>query len=56
MKITGCRAYTVKNPCPSRGGMYWFLVKLETSEGIDGWGEVYWHTYGPEAFARSVAD
>ncbi|MBM4093143.1 MAG: mandelate racemase/muconate lactonizing enzyme family protein, partial [Planctomycetes bacterium] len=56
MKLTGVSAYTVKNPFPSRGGMYWFLVKLETSDGIDGWGEVYWHTLGPEAFTNTVRD
>lgn len=56
MKIIAVRPFTVKNPHPSRGGMYWYLVKLETDAGIDGWGEAYWHTYGPESFASSVED
>jgi 2-dehydro-3-deoxyphosphogalactonate aldolase len=56
MKITAVKPFTVKNPHPSRGGMYWFLVKLETDAGIDGWGEVYWHTYEPKAFASIVED
>ena len=36
MKITAVKPFTVKNPRPSRGGMYWFLVKLETDAGIGG--------------------
>ena len=56
MKITKAEGFTVRNPTPSRGGMYWHLVKLETNESISGWGEVYWNTFGPQAFSATLQD
>ena len=56
MKITDIKAYTVKNPIPTRGGKYFNFVKVETDCGINGWGEVYWNTYQPETFRGVVAD
>ena len=56
MKIIDYKAYPIKNEHFARGGMYWFLVKLETDSGITGWGETYWNSYGAEAFIHSVKD
>ncbi|MEE2775327.1 MAG: mandelate racemase/muconate lactonizing enzyme family protein [Acidobacteriota bacterium] len=39
MKLTGARTYVVKTDPPNWGGILWFFLKLETDEGIEGWGE-----------------
>ncbi len=39
MKLTGVKTYVVKTDPPNWGGLLWFFVKLETDEGIVGWGE-----------------
>ena len=40
MKLTDVKTYVVKTDPPNWGGNLWFFVKLETDEGIEGWGEV----------------
>jgi L-alanine-DL-glutamate epimerase-like enolase superfamily enzyme len=39
MKLTNVKTYVVKTDPPNWGGHIWFFVKLETDEGIEGWGE-----------------
>ena len=39
MKLTGVKTYVVKTDPPNLGGILWFFLKLETDEGIEGWGE-----------------
>ena len=39
MKLTGAKTYVVKTDPPNWGGILWFFLKLETDEGIEGWGE-----------------
>ena len=39
MKLTNVKTYVVKTDPPNWGGNLWFFVKLETDEGIVGWGE-----------------
>ena len=39
MKLTNETTYVVKTDPPNWGGNLWFIVKLETEEGIEGWGE-----------------
>ena len=39
MKLTNVKTYVVKTDPPNWGGNLWFFVKLETDEGIEGWGE-----------------
>jgi L-alanine-DL-glutamate epimerase-like enolase superfamily enzyme len=39
MKLANCTAYVVKTPAPHRGGRILTFLKLETDEGITGWGE-----------------
>ena len=39
MKLTGVKTYVIKTAPPNWGGLLWFFTKLETDEGIVGWGE-----------------
>ena len=39
MKLTKVKPYVVKTDPPNWGGLLWFFLKLETDEGIEGWGE-----------------
>jgi len=39
MKLTNAKSYVIKTDPPNWGGLLWFFVKLETDEGIVGWGE-----------------
>lgn len=40
MKLASAAAYCVKVPPPHFGGRFWFFVRLETEDGVVGWGEV----------------
>jgi galactonate dehydratase len=50
MKLTHVKPYVVKTEPPNWGGLLWFFLKLETDQGISGWGEtaVLWSLYGLE--------
>lgn len=50
MKLTGVKPFSVKTAPPNLGGLVWLFVKLETDEGISGWGEtaVLFTLYGLE--------
>lgn len=50
MKLTKVKPYVVKTEPPNWGGFLWFFLKLETDQGISGWGEtaVLWSLYGLE--------
>jgi 2-dehydro-3-deoxyphosphogalactonate aldolase len=39
MKLTNVKTFVVKTNPPNLGGLLWFFLKLETDEGIEGWGE-----------------
>ncbi|GAB4351794.1 MAG: mandelate racemase/muconate lactonizing enzyme family protein [Candidatus Abyssubacteria bacterium] len=39
MKLTDVKTYVIRTDPPNWGGPLWFFTKLETDEGIDGWGE-----------------
>ena len=39
MQLSSCQTYVVRNPPPSWGGAIWFFVRLETDDGLVGWGE-----------------
>lgn len=56
MKITGVRYYPIKVRSNAKGGVYWFLLKLETDEGIDGWGEMIWNPYSPATLGKMMRD
>jgi L-alanine-DL-glutamate epimerase-like enolase superfamily enzyme len=51
MKLTKVKPFVVKTEPPNWGGLLWFFLKLETDQGISGWGEtaVLWSLYGLEA-------
>lgn len=40
MKITHVRTWIIGTPSPSWGGSQWYFLKIETDDGICGWGEV----------------
>ncbi|MEW6184412.1 MAG: mandelate racemase/muconate lactonizing enzyme family protein [Thermodesulfobacteriota bacterium] len=50
MKLTKVKPYVVKTEPPNWGGLLWYFLKLETDQGISGWGEtaVLWSLYGLE--------
>lgn len=56
MKIAGLKVFVVGNPPPGWGGRYFIFVKLTTNDGIEGIGEVYGATFGPQVMARAVED
>jgi len=39
MKLSDVKSYVIKTEPPNLGGYLWYFLKLETDEGIDGWGE-----------------
>jgi L-alanine-DL-glutamate epimerase-like enolase superfamily enzyme len=39
MKLARVRTFVVQTPPPYAGGALWFFVKLETEDGLVGWGE-----------------
>lgn len=58
MKLISAKAYAIKTPPPHFGGWYWYFVRLETDNGLVGWGEaaVLFSLYGMErAFEQLVA-
>ena len=56
MKIDGVKTFVVGNPPPHYGGRYFVFLKLVTDTGIEGVGEVYGATFGPQTIAAMVAD
>jgi L-alanine-DL-glutamate epimerase-like enolase superfamily enzyme len=46
----------VGNPPPGFGGRYFVFLKLKTSCGIEGVGEVYAATFGPQVIASMIED
>lgn len=37
--LTGVRSFVIKTAQPHKGGMHWYFLKLETDDGLEGWGE-----------------
>ncbi len=58
MKLTNVTPYVVKTDPPNLGGFLWFFLKLETDEGIVGWGEtaVLFSLYGLEEGYRKMVE
>jgi galactonate dehydratase len=38
-KLSSARCFVIETAPPHKGGKYWYFVKLETSDGLEGWGE-----------------
>ena len=56
MKIRELKTFIVGNPPPGFGGRYFIFLKLVTDNGIEGIGEVYTATFGPNAVAAMIED
>ena len=56
MKITDLKVFIVGVPPRQWGGRYFTFVKLTTSNGIHGYGEVYCDTFGPRAMTAMIED
>jgi len=56
MRLESCKVFVVGNPPPGFGGRYFVFLKLRTACGIEGVGEVYAATFGPQAIAAMIED
>lgn len=56
MKIQDLKVFIVGVPPKNWGGRYFTFVKLTTSNGIVGYGEVYCDTFGPKAITAMIED
>src|SRR5438552_4252670 len=56
MQLDNVKVFVVANPPPSFGGRYFVFLKLKTVCGIEGVGEVYAATFGPQVIARMIED
>ena len=56
MKLDSLELFSVAPPPPGWGGRYWLILRLTTSCGITGLGEVYAAGVGPEAMEAVIAD
>jgi L-alanine-DL-glutamate epimerase-like enolase superfamily enzyme len=56
MKLDTVRVFVVANPPPAFGGRYFVFLKLTTACGIEGVGEVYAATFGPQVIAAMIED
>ena len=56
MKLTDLEIFVVGNPPPGWGGRYFVFVKLTTSNGLVGYGEVYAASVGPKAMRGVIED
>src|SRR5262245_29460529 len=56
MKLQSIKVFVVGNPPPSHGGRYFIFLKLTTACGIDGVGEVYAASFGPQVVKAMIED
>lgn len=56
MKLQDLSIIVTSPPAPGWGGQYWIFVKLVTACGIEGVGEVYASTVGPDAMHAVIED
>ena len=56
MKVESVKTFVVGNPPPHFGGRYFVFLKLVTDDGIEGVGEVYGATFGPQTVAALLAE
>ncbi len=56
MKIASLKTFVVGNPPPTFGGRYFIFLKLVTSDGIEGLGEVYAASFAPETVVKMIED
>ncbi len=56
MKLDTIETFVVGNPPPRHGGRYFIFVRLTTTCGITGVGEIYNATFGPDLCAAMAKD
>jgi L-alanine-DL-glutamate epimerase-like enolase superfamily enzyme len=56
MKLASIETFVVGNPPPEHGGRYFLFVRLETTCGIVGYGEMYNASFGAHTVARMAED
>ena len=56
MKIVELKTWVVGNPPPHFGGRYFIFLQITTDTGLQGIGEVYAATFGPETIVRMIED
>ncbi|HAC79690.1 MAG: mandelate racemase/muconate lactonizing enzyme family protein [Candidatus Binatia bacterium] len=56
MKIVELKTWVVGNPPPHFGGRYFIFLQITTDTGLQGLGEVYAATFGPETIVRMIED
>src|SRR5271157_3801131 len=56
MKLDSVKVFLVSNPPPGFGGRYFVFLKMRTACGIEGVGEVYAATFGPQVIASMIED
>jgi 2-dehydro-3-deoxyphosphogalactonate aldolase len=56
MKLDSVKVFLVSNPPPGYGGRYFVFLKLKTACGIEGVGEVYAATFGPQVLKSMIED
>ena len=56
MTIIGLKTFVVGNPPPQTGGRYFIFLKLVTSDGIEGVGEVYGASFAPAVVVHMIKD
>jgi 2-dehydro-3-deoxyphosphogalactonate aldolase len=56
MKLDHVQVFLVANPPPAFGGRYFVFLKVKTACGIEGVGEVYAATFGPQVVAAMIED
>jgi L-alanine-DL-glutamate epimerase-like enolase superfamily enzyme len=56
VKLDSVKVFVVANPPPSFGGRYFVFLKLKTACGIEGLGEVYAATFGPQLISAMIED
>jgi galactonate dehydratase len=56
MKVVELKTFIVGNPPPYSGGRYFIFLKLKTDNGIDGVGEVYAASFGPQTIEKMIED
>ena len=61
-KLANVRSFVIKTDPPHKGGQLWFFLKLETDDGLEGWGEtavlgaLYGLEDGYEEMVRNIFD
>ena len=56
MKVSDCEVFCVANPPPHRGGRFFVFVRLQTADGIVGWGEAYGSPFGASVMRGAIED